>query len=172
MVQGPYFKNITNKVLDNIYKRFKDSELIYSTYKGEKIEKKYKKKFKVIYNKILPKTPNSLDPLMYYNYFGHVRTSLNGIKKSSKNYILKTRSDVVFNDTNFLEFFNKFNFFNKKYKILKKRVIISSHYTIDPRKYPLPLHFSDWFFLNSWSNRPTRFIYGVYRCVNKYFVAD
>ena len=104
VVQGPYFKNITEKVLNNIYTKFKDSELIFSTYKGERIEKKYKEKFKIIYNKILPKTPNSLDPLMYYNYYGHVRTSLNGIKKSSKNFILKTRSDVVFNNSNFLEF--------------------------------------------------------------------
>ena len=146
VVQGPYFKNITGIVLNNIYKNFKDSELIFSTYKGEKIDKKYKKKFKIIYNKILPKTPNSLEPLMYYNYFGHVRTSLNGIKKSSKNYILKTRSDIVYNNSSFLNFFNKFSFFDKKYKILKKRVIISSHYTIDPRKNPLPIHFSDWFF--------------------------
>ena len=146
VVQGPYFKNITEKVLNNIYTKFKDSELIFSTYKGERIEKKYKEKFKIIYNKILPKTPNSLEPLMYYNYYGHVRTSLNGIKKSSKNYILKTRSDIVFNNASFLEYFDKFNFFNKNYKILKKRVIISSHYTIDPRKNPLPIHFSDWFF--------------------------
>jgi len=152
VVQGPYFKDITGKVLDNIYKNFKDSELIFSTYKGEKINKKYKKKFKIIYNKILPKTPNSLEPLMYYNYFGHVRTSLNGIKKSSKNYILKTRSDVVFHNSSFLKFFDKFKFFNKNYKILNKRVIISSHYTIDPRKNPLPIHFSDWFFFGSKSD--------------------
>ena len=146
VVQGPYFKEITYKVLNNIYKTFKGSELIFSTYRGEKIDQKFKKKFNIIYNKIPPKTPNSLKPLMYYNYSGHIRTSLNGIKKSTKNYILKTRSDVIFNNTNFLDYFDKFKYFNKKNKILKKKIIISSHYTIDPRRNPLPLHFSDWFF--------------------------
>ena len=146
VVQGPYFKETTTKVLDNIYKRFKGSELIFSTYKGEKIDNKLKKKFNIIYNKAPPKTPNSLNPLMYYNYFGHIRTTLSGIKNSTKKYVLKTRSDVIFNSTNFLSYFDKFKFVDKKNKILKKKVIISSHYTIDPRKNPLPLHFSDWFF--------------------------
>ena len=146
VVQGPYFKKITPEVLNNIYKTFKGSELIFSTYRGEKIDQKFKKKFNIIYNKIPPKTPNSLKPLMYYNYFGHIRTSQNGVKKSTKNYILKTRSDVIFSNTNFLDYFDKFKYFNKKNKIFKKKIIISSHYTIDPRRNPLPLHFSDWFF--------------------------
>ena len=146
VVQGPYFKETTAKVLKNILRRFKGSELIFSTYKGEKIDNKLKKKINIIYNEIPPKTPNSLKPLTYYNYFGYIRTTLNGIKNSSKKYVLKIRSDLIFNNTNFLNYFDKFKFVDEKNKILKKKVLISSHYTIDPRKNPLPMHFSDWFF--------------------------
>ncbi len=146
VVQGPYYPKITPKILDNVLIKFKDSELILSTYKNKKIDNKFKKKFKIIYNQILPGTMHSLNPPIYYNYFGHIRTSLNGIKKSSKKYVLKTRSDVLFSNTNFLNYFDKFKFAEKKSIIFKKKVLISSHYTIDPRKLPLPFHFSDWFF--------------------------
>ena len=146
VVQGPYYPKITPKVLNNIFKKFKDSEIIFSTYRGEKIDINIKKKFKIIYNELPFKNQNPPGSKYFYNYFGHVRTSLNGIKSSSKKYILKTRSDVIFNNTHFLKYFDKFKFADEKNKILKKKVIISSHYTIDPRKNPLPIHFSDWFF--------------------------
>ncbi len=146
IVQGPFYKSITPKVLLKISNIFKESELIFSTYKGDKINKNIKSKYKIIYNQSTPRTPNSLNPLMYYNYTGHIRTSLNGIKNSSKKYVLKTRSDVLFKNSNFLKYYDKFKYVDNKNNILKKKVIISSHYTIDPRKNPLPLHFSDWFF--------------------------
>lgn len=146
VVQGPYFENITKKVLNNISQKFKSSEIIFSTYKNQKIPNNVKKKFFIIYNDIPLKYKNPVKSEYFYNYYGQIRTSLNGIKKSKKKYVLKVRSDMFFNNTNFLNYFDKFKYAVNKNKILSKKIIISSHYTIDPRKNPLPFHFSDWFF--------------------------
>ena len=146
IVQGPYYEKITDKVLNKIYKVFKGSKLIFSTYKDNKLNNSLKKKFKVLINKNPKKTPMSLKPLQYYNYTGQMRTTLNGLKNSKTKYCLKTRSDLIIENKNFLKYFNKYKKFEKDYKILKKKVLISSFNTINPRKEPLPFHFSDWFY--------------------------
>ncbi len=146
IVQGPYYPNITDKVLNNIYNQFKGSELIFSTYKDTNLDNNFKKKFKILINKNPKKTPMSLKPLQYYNYCGQIRTTLNGLKYAKNKFCLKTRSDVIFTSKNFLDFFDKYKKFNKKLKILEKKVLLSSFNTVDPQKEPLPFHFSDWFY--------------------------
>ena len=146
IIQGPYYKNITNKVLNNICKLFKGSKIILSTYNDKNISIPSKNKFKVLLNNDPKKIPTSFNPLIYHNYFGQIRTTLNGILNVKTKYCLKVRSDIIFKNKNFLKFFDKYKKNIKKYKILEKKVILSSFNTIDPRKEPLPFHFSDWFY--------------------------
>lgn len=146
IVQGPYYKNITDLVLKNIYRIFKGSKLIFSTYKNDELNNSLKNKFNLIINKTPDKTPMSFEPIRFYNYCGQIRTTLSGLKNVKTNYCLKTRSDVIINNRNFLKYYNKFKKTNPDFKILEEKVIISSFNTIDPRKYPLPFHFSDWFY--------------------------
>ncbi len=146
IIQGPYFDNITNKVLNNICKLFKGSKIIFSTYNHKSIKNLPKNKFQILLNNNPKKTPTSFNPVIYHNYSGQIRTTLNGLLKAKTKYCLKTRSDVIFENKNFLKFFDKYKKKNKKYEILKKKVILSSFNTIDPRKAPLPFHFSDWFY--------------------------
>ncbi len=146
IIQGPYYDNITNKVLSNICKLFKGSKIIFSTYSHKSIKNLPKNKFQILLNNYPKETPTSFNPVINHNYSGQIRTTLNGLLKAKTKYCLKTRSDVIFENKNFLKFFDKYKKKNKKYGILKKKVILSSYNTIDPRKEPLPFHFSDWFY--------------------------
>lgn len=71
-------------------------------------------------------------------------STLNGIKESSAKYVLKIRSDMALSSASFLHFFDKFNCFDEKWHFLKKRIIVPSHVSRDPRIWESPMCPSDW----------------------------
>jgi hypothetical protein len=82
------------------------------------------------------------------NCFRQIVSSSNGLKNCRTKYALKARSDFIFNNKRFLDYFIKFNKlpFDDRYKILKQRIITFP--AIDPRRrFPMPFSGSDWLFL-------------------------
>ena len=148
IIEGPIEKNISNKVINNFLKRFLKSNIIISTHIDQKLYKKFylKKNITIIknnypnigYYRDKPKSPHSANL--------YIQTCGSALKIVTTKYCLKARYDMFFKNKNFLKFFDKFNLFDDKAKFVKKRILVSSHYTINPHKLPLPFHISDWFF--------------------------
>ena len=76
-----------------------------------------------------------------------IKSSFLGLKKAKNNYALKIRSDMVFKNTDFIDFYLDNYLINRgKRKCLQHRVLIPSMYTLNPfSKERMPFHFSDWF---------------------------
>lgn len=155
VVQGAIDKKLTPKCLKSIRKYLPDAEIILSTWENSQTEGLdydflllnqdpggYKHDF-ALYNK-----KSSIN-----NFNRQLVSTKSGVQKSSRQYCLKLRSDLVLNNSNFLKYWDKFNKQNEEYKIFKHRVLCSSIYSreyscnITGNSLPTPFHPSDfWFF--------------------------
>ena len=152
IVQGP-ISNETKLSLESIRKYLPESEIILSTWIGENTEG-------LIYDKlILNNDPGAatmdINNSVNYNLNRQLLSSKNGIKATSRKYILKMRSDMILENTNFLKYFNKFRKRDWTYAIFSHKVLTSSLYTIwaelgikeeKGKMHPTPFHISDWWF--------------------------
>ena len=156
VVQGPILTdsiyNMTDSVTRDVCKRIKtlmpDCELILSTWRGAKVKG-------IPYDKCI----FSVDPgATTFDY--HDKKLLNncnrliistqaGIKAATKPYVLKIRSDLFLVSTNFLQYFDKYPYFDEKYRFVKNRIMAFSMFSIKAHKTSLftvdkPYHISDW----------------------------
>ncbi|MGB6329373.1 MAG: WavE lipopolysaccharide synthesis family protein [Halarcobacter sp.] len=119
-----YQGQITKDTISSIKKtrsNYPDVEIILSTWKSEDIYK---------------------DKLTNVNHNVHrqVCNTLEGIKKSTKEFILKLRTDCQLIST---QFFSIFEIKLKENKLFKNKINIINQGTIDPSKYPFLFHISD-----------------------------
>lgn len=139
VVQGAIDKINTPLCLSSIRKILPGAEIILSTWEGSDVDDlDYDI---IIFNKDPGKDPGFKQRTL--NFGRQIYSTVNGIKKSSKKYVLKTRSDIVFNDNNFIKYFDKFNKYEDKYKVFKSRIIIPSYHTRSSDSIYL-FHPSDW----------------------------
>ncbi|MEI0799645.1 WavE lipopolysaccharide synthesis family protein [Brachyspira intermedia] len=148
VVQGGIDQKYTSDCLKSIRKHLPDSEIILSTWEGSDADgldydiiifnKKIEKNF--IDNEVLNLVNNTNRQII---------STQNGIKKASKKYILKLRTDSLLLNNNFLKYFDKFQNRNKKYIGFKNRVIVPSVYAREYSndiKLCLTFHPSDFYF--------------------------
>ena len=148
VVQGGIDQKYTSDCLKSIRKHLPDSEIILSTWEGSDADgldydiiifnKKIEKNF--IDNEVLNLVNNTNRQII---------STQNGIKKASKKYILKLRTDSLLLNNNFLQYFDKFQNRNKKYIGFKNRVIVPSVYAREYSndiKLCLTFHPSDFYF--------------------------
>lgn len=134
-------KRHTFLCLKSIRKNLPGSKIILSTWKGSNVDD-------LDYDLLVENEDPGANLMGEYNSncFRQILSSINGIKKSDTLYTIKTRSDLLFLNSDFLDFFEKFNSlnFDKEYKILNKRIITVT--TANPnRRYKLPFNMCDWF---------------------------
>lgn len=146
VVQGAIDKKNTPKCLESIRKFLPEAEIILSTWENSDVEG-------LDYDILVL----NQDPMGLYNRTNNtinnvnrqMISTFNGIKKSSKKYILKIRSDVLLKSSKFLIYFDKFPVRISDYSIFKSRIIVSTLFTkryLDNKsKIPVPFHISDWF---------------------------
>ncbi len=146
VVQGAVDYKNTPKCLASIRKWLPDSEIILSTWENSDVEG-------LDYDILVL----NQDPMGLYNRANNtinnvnrqIISTFNGIKKSSKKYILKIRSDLQLKSSKFLIYFDKFPVRISDYSIFKNRIIVSTLFTkryLDySSKIPVPFHLSDWF---------------------------
>lgn len=148
VVQGPIEKTLTRKCLNSIKKYLPESEIILSTWVGSNIDN-------LDYDEII------LNADIFCGYADLSRTKLNnlnrmlvstksGIKKASRKYILKIRSDIELQNTNFLRYYDSFckRDINDK-RIFKQKVLIPTIFTRQfvgkgENSIKTPFHISDW----------------------------
>lgn len=155
VIQGALDKKITPKCLKSIRKFLPEAEIILSTWENSDVEGLdydilvlnqdpggYKHDF-AIYNA----PHHSMN-----NFNRQLVSTLNGIKKVNRKYILKLRTDLILTNSKILSYWDLFESRNSKYAVFNHRVICSSIYSRENScqsgtGFPTPFHPSDFWFL-------------------------
>ena len=145
VVQGAVDLTLTPICLKSIRKYLPNAEIVLSTWKGSEIDG-------LDYDKIvLNDDPGTIEmgKTEKNNIKRQILSTLNGIKKTTGSYVLKIRSDMCLSSSSFLNFFNIYNDYNKEWKFVDKRILVSSIATRDPREWECSYSLSDWIYFGS-----------------------
>lgn len=151
VVQGAIDKVNTPKCLRSIRKYLPEAEIVLSTWKGSDLSGL---DYDILVENDDPGSVTmDVNNVSSYNLNRLLVSTQNGIKSSSRSFILKLRSDMELTSNNFIKYFDKFKKREKSYILAKHKILISSLYTIwaeagvDQEKglfHPTPFHISDW----------------------------
>ncbi|WP_102323784.1 WavE lipopolysaccharide synthesis family protein [Komagataeibacter saccharivorans] len=169
---GCFEKNASElaNILINYRKEFKESEIIFSISSSDFIDfnnsnefsiSSYKKNmtsFCYVVNKCADKIAyshmaQSLPPVYRDGPNTHpnhmIESARNGLALASREFVLRTRNDLLFKDRSFIDKYIDLskNYYKKgKYTVFSAPVMIASIYTLNPfAESRLPFHYSDWF---------------------------
>ncbi len=142
VVQGAIGK-YTKKCLQSVRKYLPEAELILSTWEDSDVEGL---EYDVLLLNPDPGAVVFTKSGAWQNHNRQILSTQNGLKKATRKYALKLRSDSVLKGTKFLNYFGKYQKRADECKILKERVLINNWHTRMP-KFPQPLlfHVSDFF---------------------------
>lgn len=147
IVQGKIDEKYTLLCLESVRKYLPDSEIILSTWENSNIENlEYDI---LVLNKDMDDIISDFVDNVVNNTNRQLLNTQNGLKKANRKYSLKIRTDSLLLNNNFINYFDKFESFNEKYKIFQNKVIVSSIYS---KKYSsennlmIPFHVSDFHF--------------------------
>ncbi|MEI0799658.1 WavE lipopolysaccharide synthesis family protein [Brachyspira intermedia] len=158
VVQGAIDKEYTHRCLKSIRKYLPKSEIILSTWKNSNVDRL---DYDIL---VLSEDPGGsifdFNKSVINNTNRQLISVQNGLKKVNNKYILKFRSDNILIDNKFLNYFDRFNSYNDRYKIFQSRFLVSCIYSREYgefNKFPTPFHPSDFF------------IFGYSSDIKKYF---
>lgn len=142
VVQGPILPFQTAICLKSIRKFLPKAEIILSTWEGSNINDL---DYDVL---VLNKDPGAeifTVTGQLQNQNRQIVSAKEGIKKASRLYVLKIRSDMELKGTKFLSFWKKYPMRSEECKVLSERILINSLYTRRPiSTKPFLFHPSDW----------------------------
>lgn len=146
VIQGAITSDSTTfNVIESIKGNFPGSKIILSTWEGTLVNN-------LNYDKlILSKDPGGIivddSTSLYNNVNRQIVSSIEGIKKVDTKYVIKTRTDIIFNSARILNYLSKYNKVSGKYNITKSRILVLSDTTYNPhRKYKMPYHICDFIY--------------------------
>ena len=147
MIQGLVVQEYMQKNINRIKELLPDAEIIVSTWENANIDGIECDKL------ILNKEPEA----EYFIEGAEHKLNINrmllstkeGIKQSTRKYILKLRSDLRLDNINFLKEYFKYPVRNPKYVITKERIVCISIFSLEYEedsgiRYYTPFHVSDW----------------------------
>jgi hypothetical protein len=153
VVQGAINKKETPKCLKSIRKILPNAEIILSTWEGSDVEGL---DYDIL---VLNKDPGaslieeSNHKKIYNNTNRQLLSTQEGLKKATRKYVMKLRSDLIFKNDSFLNYFDKFESRIDDYKLFKHKILGSCLFTkfsIKSRNHygriNIPFHISDWWF--------------------------
>jgi len=152
IIQGPIF-NILNsgseytlKSILSVRKYLPDSEIILSTWKQDYDISSYK-----IDKLVMSDDPGGismkLNKTLPYNLNRQILSTKNGLMVATRKYVVKLRSDSVLVNSNFLNYFSRFNIRTTENNYFSRRVLTCSISSFNPSKKEKRLfNASDWFF--------------------------
>lgn len=141
VIQGP-IRPSTSTLIAKLRVLLPCAEIILSTWDGEKLDG-------IDYDYLVlsdqpgsyiqhkrTKTKNNLNRLL--------RSSIAGIKKAKRKYLLKVRSDIVLDSVEFLNSFNQYPS-TSEYTVVKRKIIVPLLFSrIFYHGQATPFHLSDW----------------------------
>lgn len=147
VVQGAVDKENTPLCLDSLHRYLPGAEIILSTWEKTKVDGL--RCDEVLLNKDPGGFRDKFCRTFTNNTLRQLVSTQEGIKKASRRYILKMRSDLVFKSALFLKFFDDFERRNPAYIMFNHRVIFCSFFSkrfcsAGEENQPLPFHISDW----------------------------
>lgn len=144
-VNAPYESRYTKRCLDSIREHLPGAEIILSTWEGSCLEEL---SYDVVVTNKDPGGHIFHKEFKYYNNVNRqIVTTVSGLKKASRRYVVKIRSDMELLGSGFVGYFGKYTARNEEMSFLKERVLVPTVYTRNPRRiYPFPFHPSDWFY--------------------------
>lgn len=141
VIQGPLYRTPrTSKSvgifqsLPSLREIFPNSEIIISTWDTENIEGLDADKI------LINQDPGGFADIngSTRNFNRQICSTLAGLKACTRKYVLKTRADLLFLDSRFVDSYQ-----NELGSVLKSKVIVSNLYIRNPAKIPYLFHLSD-----------------------------
>ena len=165
IVQGPIDKKETPKCLKSLRKFLPQAEIILSTWQDADISNL---DFDILVQSEDPGTvliEDFKDKKIYNNINRQLVTTKAGLKKATRKYAMKFRSDLILTSDKFLEYFDKFQARGDKYNLFKHKILTNILYTRfniktskNQERMIIPFHISDWW------------LFGLREDLNKYFL--
>lgn len=132
VVQGPVIGKrtdpeklqLTKICVESLRAIFPHSEIILSTW--SEVSSQWIKYDKIVVNEEPPPIDRVITSRKDINYNGNrlICTTANGIRASSRDYVLKVRSDVMFTNSLFLESLSRYPARDSEYQISESRIVI------------------------------------------------
>lgn len=126
VVQGAVNTKETRKCLKSIRKYMPDSEIILSTWDGSDVSGL---DYDIL---ILNKDPGAVYleyRKNYHNLNRQLFSTQEGLKRVTRKYAMKLRSDMILTSDKFLEYFDKFQKRSANYNLFKRKVLIPAIFT-------------------------------------------
>ena len=162
VVQGPVREG-TEKCLESIRQYLPGAEIILSTWVGSRIDGL---DYDVLVLNddpgavLVEKTPGRT---VYNNMNRQLLSTQSGLKKASRRYVLKFRSELILTHHAFLRYFDLFQKCGKNYNLFRRKMLTSTLWTRSDMfrkgqaRIPVPFHVSDWW------------LFGLKEDMNTYF---
>jgi hypothetical protein len=148
VVQGAIDKVNTPLCLRGIRKILPKAEIILSTWEGSNTDRM---DYDIL---VLSKDVGGQKDAktnFVNNTNRQIVSTVNGLKKADRKYVMKVRSDLIFRNAGFLKYFDRFQQRDEDYKIFTRKIVFSSYFSkkylgeINYVVHPTPFHLSDWF---------------------------
>lgn len=138
-----YEKQLTLQCIESVRKHVPNAEVIISTWEGSDVS--HLQYDKVVFSQDPGATAYHIhDPSFFNNNNRQIVSTYAGLKAATKKYAIKMRGDCTIQNTGFVAYLRDYPR-SDQYKFFKERVIISTHFSRNPRRIPQLIHPSDIF---------------------------
>lgn len=141
VVQGQVTKDMLPECISLLRQSFPESEIILSTWNGSDVSE-----IKNVDKFIFSPDPGALCADEVAGTLNNVNRQIvstrAGVDAATRPYILKTRTDILVHNADFLSYFGKYDAVLSNY--FRNRLLICNYYTRNPRIINTCFHPSDW----------------------------
>lgn len=140
----PPAKRLTERCLRSVRRHLPDAEIILSTWKGSDVTG-------LSFDQLVVSDDPGAVPLDVRrtpnNINRQIVSTRAGMQVVERPYAVKLRTDFELLGDRFLSYFGKYTARAEKARIFRERVVTSTIFSINPRRFAaMPYHPSDWFF--------------------------
>lgn len=168
IVQGGIHSTETRKCLESVRLHLPNAEIILSTWEGSDLST-----LQGLYD-ILVLNADPGAPCIRYKNNNPVYNNMNrqlfstqeGLKKATRKYAMKLRSDLIITDDRFLAYIDKFPARSENYNLFTNKILTSSlltRFSLQLKKnlpkVDIPFHISDWWFFGLREDLNTYFLH-------------
>jgi hypothetical protein len=146
VVQGPVLGDgVTAKCLESIRRHLPGAEIILSTWQGTDTSGlcydllvENEDPGALVFHRRLPNL---------YNLNRQILSTREGLHQATRAYAIKTRSDLFFTGTGFLDYWQRYSCRDDAMRIFNERLVNCTVFAQNPHRHqPTPFHPGDWFF--------------------------